>query len=175
MQDLIKNGERNLIKIDTFPYGEIEIDENDVIDFKNGILGYDFIKKFVILKGEGEGEDNPFIWLQSTGEKYYRWVLMNIRGLLDEYNIHVSKDDMQEYDYLFKSDICQMDLFSIAVLPDNPYEMTVNLKGPIVINRAEKQGAQIVNISDEYSVKDEILPLVFKKSNKDCLIKLVKV
>ena len=52
--------------IKTKPFGEIEIDEQQIIEFPDGLLGFDYIKKFVLL--DSDGEKSPFKWLQAYEE-----------------------------------------------------------------------------------------------------------
>ena len=50
--------------IKTRDFGEIEIDEKEIVTFKCPILGFDDFKEFIVLIDESIGEN--FAWLQSV-------------------------------------------------------------------------------------------------------------
>ena len=50
------------MKINTNYFGELEVDENEILEFEKGMLGFEELKKFVIIK-----DSEIFIeWLQSV-------------------------------------------------------------------------------------------------------------
>ena len=52
------------MKINTNFFGEIEIDEKEIITFEKGMIGFEDIKKFALV-----GEEGLFVeWLQSIEE-----------------------------------------------------------------------------------------------------------
>jgi len=53
------------LRLKTKPFGEIDVDERQVVDFPEGILGFDHIRKFAILDSH---EKSPFKWLQALEE-----------------------------------------------------------------------------------------------------------
>ena len=51
-----------IVKINTNYFGELEVDENEILEFEKGMLGFEELKKFVIIK-----DSEIFIeWLQSV-------------------------------------------------------------------------------------------------------------
>ena len=39
-----------IVKINTNYFGELEVDENEILEFEKGMLGFEELKKFVIIK-----------------------------------------------------------------------------------------------------------------------------
>ena len=145
------------IKIKTKPFGEIEIDERLIVDFPDGILGFDFIKKFVILDS---GEDNsPFKWLQAFDETDLAFVIIQPGNFMKTYELKVSESDLET---IGTSSTGGLLVFAIVTIPSDPSEMTANLQGPIIINPDKKLGKQAISLSDKYTVKHKILSEIKK-------------
>ncbi len=63
------------MKLNTKNFGKIEIKEEDIIYFPDGILGFEEEKQFVIINNEDE--QNPFHWLQSVQNPELAFVIIN--------------------------------------------------------------------------------------------------
>ncbi|MBE5970076.1 MAG: flagellar assembly protein FliW [Lachnospiraceae bacterium] len=147
------------MKINTRMFGEIEIDEEKIINFDLGIIGFDFLKKFTLIHDEDE-EDNSVIWLQSLDEPAFAMPVMNPLLAMDNYNPSVE-------DELFKN-IGETDgdiiVFVTLTVPDKIENMTVNLRAPIIINPKTRKGCQIIVEETEYLVKYPVYEAL--KANK---------
>lgn len=148
------------IKVNTKPFGEIEINELQIIDFPEGILGFDFIKKFIILDAEDEG--SPFKWMQAFEEKDLAFVIIRPLDFMEEYELVISQNDL---DTLKSDNIDELLTFAIVTIPENPRNMTANLQGPVIINPVKRLGKQAISLSDRYTVRHNILDEM-KKENK---------
>ena len=137
--------------IHTKPFGEIEIDKKQIIDFPDGILGFDFIKKFVILDSD---EHSPFKWMQAYSEPDLAFIIIQPGFFKPDYELMISPSDLEAVE---AENIDSMLVFAIVTIPANPSDMTANLQGPIVINAKKKLGRQVILLSDKYSVKHKIL------------------
>jgi len=140
------------IKIKTRTFGEIEIKEQQIIDFPDGIFGFDYIKKFVLL--DTQDEKSPLKWLQAYDEPELAFIIIRPVDFMREYELVVSMNDIEavgaeDADYLL--------VFAIVTIPSNPSDMTANLQGPIIINPEKKLGRQAISLSDKYSVRHKIL------------------
>lgn len=140
------------IKIQTKPFGEIEVDELQVIDFPEGILGFDFIKKFVILDAEDEG--SPFKWMQAFDERDLAFVIIRPVDFMGSYDLVISQSDFEAVKAESADEVI---VFAIVTIPENPKNMTANLQGPIIINPDKRLGRQAISMSDSYKVRHNIL------------------
>jgi flagellar assembly factor FliW len=59
--------------LQTKHFGEIEIDNKEIITFEDGLPGFEDLNKFVLL---GQDEESPFGWLQSIDQPDYAFVLV---------------------------------------------------------------------------------------------------
>jgi len=70
-----------LIKTKDFEY--IEISEEDIISFPNGVYGFEDTKKFVILKNP---ENIWMMYLQSAENEDPRFILLDPFMIFEDYN-----------------------------------------------------------------------------------------
>ncbi len=140
------------IKVNTKPFGEIEVNELQVIDFPEGILGFDFIKKFVILDAGDPG--SPFKWMQAFDEKDLAFVIIRPLDFMNEYELTISQSDLET---VKAKNIDELLVFAIVTIPENPRDMTANLQGPVIINPSKRIGKQAISLSDLYTVRHSIL------------------
>lgn len=148
------------IKVNTKPFGEIEINELQIIDFPEGILGFDFIKKFIIMDAEDEG--SPFKWMQAFDEKDLAFVIIRPLDFMEEYELVIAQNDL---DTVKSDNIDELLVFAIVTIPENPRKMTANLQGPIIVNPVKRLGKQAISLSDRYTVRHNILDEM-KKHNQ---------
>jgi flagellar assembly factor FliW len=158
--DTGKGGNNLGIVIHTKPFGEIEIDKKQIIDFPDGILGFDFVKKFVILDSD---ENSPFKWMQAFTEPDLAFIIIQPVYFRPDYELAVSQSD---YEAVEAENADSLLVFAIVTIPPNPAEMTANLQGPIIINSKKKLGRQVISLSDKYSVKHKILDEMKKLESK---------
>ena len=147
--------------INTKPFGSIEITDEQIISFPDGILGFDYIKKFALL----DEKDSPFLWLQAYDEPDLAFVLISPLEFLEEYSLVISQVDLDEVGAKSPEDLL---VFAIVTIPpENPSSMTANLQGPIIINPNERKGKQAISLSDKYRVRHGILDEMKKRAKKE--------
>ena len=139
-------------------FGEIEIDEKNIIHFPEGILGFEEEKQFVMIKDEDE--QNPFQWLQSVQNPELAFVIINPFFVFPDYDIVLSKSVQEKLKIEDEKDVA---VYSIVVVPEDIEKMTTNLLGPIVININKKLGKQVILDDDRYTTKHYI----FKQEPQD--------
>lgn len=137
--------------LNTRHFGEIEIDENNIIDFPNGILAFEDIKKYIVINNPND--DIPFQWLQSVDNPDLAFVIANPYLFVKEYEFDIPEKVINKLKIENPKDIM---IYSIAVVPEELKDMTINLKAPIVININKKLGKQIVLENDKFQLKYKI-------------------
>ncbi|MBW4827892.1 MAG: flagellar assembly protein FliW [Clostridiaceae bacterium] len=147
------------MKLNTRNFGEIEIDESSIINFPNGIPGFEKEKRYIIINNTDE--ENPFQWLQSVDNQDLAFVVINPFFVKVDYDIRLPESAIEALKIKDEGDVA---LYTIVVIPENIEEMTTNLSGPIVVNVKEKLGKQIVLDDGRYSTKYYIFK---KESNSE--------
>ena len=135
------------MKVETRDFGTIEIDERDVITFVSPIYGFESYKEFVIINDISIGTD--IMWLQSLKDKDVCFVVVSPFAVMKDYNPTISRDDIAK---LEAENDESLSYASIAVIPKELLDATVNLKSPIVINHKNKKAMQLI-LEDEYPIK----------------------
>lgn len=140
--------ESKLYKINTTQFGEIEFEEKYIFNFNDGILGFEELKKFLLISDE---ETEPFKWLISIENPEIGFPLLN-PWLIDlEYSLDKHYDIQKEA------------VLVVITLGGNQGLITANLKAPIILNIPEQTGRQIILPSEKYSTTHIIQPK--KKGN----------
>jgi len=133
------------MKLNTKHFGEIDVEENNILDFEDGLPGFPDDRQFVLLENE-----DPFCWLQSVTDGDNAFILVDAFKVLPDYNPQVDKDELESLGTYEPSDFL---VLNIVVLPDDVKDMTVNLLAPVIINTAGKKGRQVVLKNEEYGVR----------------------
>lgn len=136
--------------VNTKHFGKIDLDENKIIIFENGILGFNELKKYTILYDNMEGEESDISWLQSLEEPSLAIPIMSPFFIKDDYNPEVEDELLKPLGKMVPEDMVV--LVSVTV-PSDITKSSVNLKAPFVINAETRKGAQIIVENQDYEVK----------------------
>lgn len=150
--------------IETKLFGKIEVDEEKLITFPQGIIGFPDLKDFMLIHdGEGKGSIR---WMQSVQEPAFAMPVVDPLAILPEYNPDIEDELFKPLGGLTQENM--LVLVTITV-PKEIEKMTVNLKGPIIINSETLKAAQLIIDDDKYQVKFpiyEILKAAKEKADK---------
>lgn len=112
-----------------------------------GLLGFEQIKDYLLIVNPAE---EPFRWLQVKDNATLAFVVVDPFLIAPEYQPDLPQTDVE---FLGLSSPEESALFNIVTLHANG-RATINLKGPIVINRQTGIGKQVVIANAaEYSVQ----------------------
>jgi flagellar assembly factor FliW len=112
-----------------------------------GILGFEQFKDYMLLANPAE---MPFAWLRVAENANLAFVVINPFLVVPEYAPDIPDTDAE---FLGLKDANDAILFNIVTLR-GPNRATVNLKGPIVINRHTHTGKQVIIANaNNYSVE----------------------
>lgn len=140
------------MKIDTRQFGQIEIDEEKIVNMPIGIPGFREKKKYVFLQKE---ETIPFLVFQSLEDPNLSFVVLDPTKIIPDYIIE-QKDLESMVSWDFEKD--EVSCFVIVTIPNgNPEKMTANLLAPLVINNRRKEGLQLVLQNSSYSHQYQLL------------------
>lgn len=136
--------------IQTSRFGLIAITSADVITFPEGLLGFNELRQFVLLD---DPTDEIFAWLQSCEEPGIAFPILEPELFTASYDVTLSKHDL---DLLKLSSQLGVRYFSIITIPQDPTQMTANLKAPIVINVAQRIARQVVLQDNSLAIREPI-------------------
>ena len=137
------------MRIKSKDFGEIDIDDSSIIEFKDGMLGFGIFKKYALINIENEGFES-FFCLQSIDEPALSFIIVDLSQLIPEYDPLVDEHILKNADF----DINSIEIYNTITLSDTIEHTTVNLKAPIIINA--NKGVQVICQNDDYSVKSRL-------------------
>lgn len=145
------------MKVNTRIFGEIDIEEEKIITFPGGIIGFPELTQFTLIHDEEKGVGAGIRWLQSMQEPAFAMPVMDPLLVKEDYNPEVN-DELLEPAGNVNAD--NMLVLVTVTVPSDITKMTVNLRGPIVINAEEKKACQIIVDGEEYPVKYPIYEIL---------------
>ena len=150
------------MQITTKVFGEIMIDDDKVIQFPKGIIGFPELTEFTLVHDEEKGTDSIH-WLQSIQEPAFAMPVMDPLIVCPDYNPEVDDEILRNLGELNQD---EMLVLVTMTVPKEVEKMSVNLKGPIVINAAQKTAIQVIVEGEEYPVKFPIYDILNAKKEK---------
>ncbi len=142
--------------VNTKVFGEIELAEDKIISFPLGIIGFPELTDFALVHDEEKGIGSIH-WLQSIQEPGFAMPVMDPLIVKPDYNPQVDDELLKPLGQLVSDELLVM---VTVTVPSDLKKMTVNLRGPIVINAAEKKACQVIVEGDEYEVKFPIYDIL---------------
>ena len=105
-----------------------------------GMLGFDSNKNYLLL---GRPEEAPFHWLQMADDPGLAFLMISPSAVTDSYKPEISDEEAAFLGLTNPDDALVFN--TVTVHPDR--HATVNLKGPVVVNRRTGLGKQIVPLN----------------------------
>ena len=140
-------------KINTLRFGELEIEEQDVVRFAAGIPAFEDEHEFVVLPYE---EGTPYMFLQSMATPELAFLMTDPFVFFPDYSFELDDENMDKLEIKTMDDVLVCTLISIP--RSGVADMTTNLLAPVVINRHTMQAKQIVLEKTQYTTKHRLFP-----------------
>lgn len=137
------------MKIQTTRFGWIQIGQDDVIQFPEGLLGFDTLRQFVLLD---DPNDEIFAWLQSCEEPAIAFPVLEPELFAEQYQINLTRHDLEA----LQTNGSGLRGFSIITIPNDPTHMTANLKAPVVVNVDKRIARQCVLQDNNLAIREPI-------------------
>ncbi len=138
------------VVINTTRFGQIEFNSEDIFMFPEGLLGFQDLRQFILLD---DPNDDIFAWLQSCELPSIAFPVLEPEIFGQYYNVSLTKNENE----LLKLTPEQKPTFmSIITIPDDPTQMTANVKAPIAINMNYKIARQCVLQDNHLAIREPI-------------------
>lgn len=131
------------MNIQTKFLGEVDIQEQSIITFPEGIPGFQEEKQFVLIP---LNDVSPFRVLQSIHTKKVGFMVATPYAFKKEYAFDLQQSDVEKLEIERAEDVL---VYGILTLKDTLLQSTINLLAPIVINEKKQLAKQIVLPSEE--------------------------
>ena len=138
------------MRIKTSRFGAVDLTEEDILTFPEGLLGFTDLRKFVLLD---DPNDEIFAWMQSCENPGIAFPILEPELFATNFKVELSRTDLEvlasKRDENFR-------YFTIVTIPDDPTQMTANLKAPIVINVKSRKARQCVLQDNNLAIREPI-------------------
>ncbi|MBV6493947.1 MAG: Flagellar assembly factor FliW [Turneriella sp.] len=140
---------------ETRALGNIEIEAAKQLFFPEGLFAFETFHHFALLPTKS---GSTFHWLQSLEEARLAFLITPIADITRDYKPNIQ----EEYLALVEATtLAALEVWGIITVPSGkPENMTINLQGPILVNREKRLGSQFVSDNPEHFVRTPLLELV---------------
>ena len=137
------------VKVDTRWFGTIDIDDEKIITFDLGVIGFEDCKKFTLIYDVDKGDEASIMWLQSLDEP--------------ELALPMLKPELIKEDY---DPIVDLIVFCVLTVPADITKMTINFKAPIIVNADTLKGVQLIDDNNDYEVRYPIYSILEERKGE---------
>lgn len=132
--------------IATTRFGALDIDESKIIRMPEGMLGF-AETRFILLTPPNLG---PFCWFQAVDNPDLAFVVVDTKSCAGEYSVRLTPEEAEK---LQLGEGAETIILAVVTMAADPFAITVNLQGPIVLNPERLIAKQIVLEGGKHSTK----------------------
>ncbi|MGD1915173.1 MAG: flagellar assembly protein FliW [Phycisphaerales bacterium] len=124
------------MQVKTTRFGVVDIADDKVITFPQGLLGFPDHRRYCLLE---PGDEACFFWLQSLDEPALAFVVTDPALFFKDYEVPIRAEQAESLN------IDKIEDAQVFVIVNKVGEMlTANLQGPLLINTLNLSGQQLV-------------------------------
>ena len=136
-------------------FGDLECADDGIIDFPQGIPGFEHLRRFVCLE---QPVARPIVYLQSTTDRDLCFLTIPARSIDAAYSVRLTADEadclnLEPSETAIGTDIACMAILSTEAGTDP----TANLFAPVVINIRDRIGMQVIQSHSKYSFRHSVV------------------
>lgn len=139
------------MEVKTLKFGTLEVAEQDVIHFSQGIPGLPHLKRFVLCDAP---DIEPFTFLQSIDSPEISFLLVVPHDVFPGYRFQMTDEARNEVAFAEGHTLA---VYAIVTPAPVIADTTVNLLAPVIINAQEMRGHQLIQESGDYAVRHPLI------------------
>ena len=145
------------MKIHTTRFASIEIEPDDILFFRHGLMGFEDCRHWVLL---ADADNNAVAWLQSMQHSDIALPVVSPRRFLSNYQVRLEPTDVESLQLTSAEQA-----YVLGVVSRDSDILTMNLRAPLVINLDRRIGCQVVT-TDAQPMQYELatLPTQLRRS-----------
>ncbi len=143
-----------MITVNTRIFGTIEVENDKIIQFANGIIGFPDLKQFILV--HDEEKKGGVRWLQSIDSPEFAMPVVDPLIIMEEYNPIIEDELLIHLELQEDSNLLVLTTISI---PEEIEKMSVNLMAPMIINVDNQKACQLI-IDGDYEIKYPVYELL---------------
>lgn len=145
-------------------FGTIDIEEDKIIRFPMGIIGFENLKNFALIYDSEREERSKISWLQSMDDPMMVFPVINPIDIIENYAPIIEDELVKNIGDPADADIL---IFVTMSIPSDITKMTANLKAPIIINTVDRKAMQVIVENDDYPVKYNVYEAIERLKNRE--------
>ncbi|HPM80140.1 MAG TPA: flagellar assembly protein FliW [Candidatus Anammoximicrobium sp.] len=144
------------MQVKTSRFGTVEIQPEDILLFSRGLIGFESHRHWVLLADSG---NSGVAWLQSLTEPGVALPMVSPRRYVPGYRVLIARNQLTPLELAVLDEA-----FVLVPLGRNEAGLTLNLRGPVIINLNRRIGRQLIT-SDEQPLQLALprIPLRLRK------------
>lgn len=144
-------------------FGTIDIEEEKIINFPNGIIGMENLKNFALIYDSESEERSKISWLQSMDDPSMAFPVINPMDITETYTPIIEDELMKNIGDPADADVV---IFVTMSIPSDLTKMTANLKAPFIINTVDRKAMQVIVENDDYEIKYNVYDAIQRLKEK---------
>ena len=141
-------------------FGEVDIEDEKILTFDNGIMGFEDMKRWTLIYDIEKGSEGPISWFQSLDMAELALPVINPYTVTAVYE-PVVEDELLKPLGEFKDEEL-VTFLTITIPSEDPSKTTANFRAPILINPVNRKGIQVIVNNEDYPIKFRIYESVQK-------------
>ena len=147
-------------------FGEVDIDEEKILTFENGIIGFEDMKRWTIMYDIDNGSGGLISWFQSLDFAGLALPIISPYSVAEKYEPIVEDELLKPLGEFKDEDL--LTFLTITIPHEDPSKTTANFRAPLLINPNNCKGVQIIVNNEDYPIKFSIYDSVQKmKADKN--------
>jgi flagellar assembly factor FliW len=139
------------MQIQTSRFGSVNVAEDEVISFPQGLVGFESHRRFALLAAEG---NRGFYWLQALDDAETAFLVTDPDPFFKDYDVPIREETQADLHLADTKD------GRVLVICNRSGDwLTGNLLGPLVINTANRIGSQVVVTEKKWTCRQPLLKL----------------
>ena len=137
------------MEINTRDFGLVQVDDEAIYEFPEGVYGFEEDKHFAVFEKNIE-KDVSLLYLQSVENPVPCFLVFDPTKYYPAYTPEISQEDLEGFSTKDPEDLI---FLVIATVPDSVKELSMNIKSPIVLDPKTRVAKQIILKNTDYAVK----------------------
>ncbi|MGL4561892.1 MAG: flagellar assembly protein FliW [Brevinema sp.] len=140
----------NMIK--TRDFGDIEVSQCTSVTFKKPLFGFEYLTEFYLIPLQ---EPEQFTILQSKEDINVSFTMTQPSLFLSDYVLDINDDDASVLEFENHEDLYD---FAIVTISENIEDITMNILGPVIINKKNGFAIQTISNCSYYTTTCRLFP-----------------
>jgi len=138
------------MEIETKALGVVSIVEKQIIELEEGFYGFTQYHRFALI----DAKERPFIWVQCLEKKDLAFLAIDPFLFRSDYELDIDDSLLEPLALESPSDVIVLTLITI---PQDGSPITVNLQGPLIINKKNNRAMQAILADPRWQTKHDLV------------------